>query len=214
MNPVTLSDATTSLRGKAGHVSEVEPDRENTPWLQRFDHLLPPERHVLDLGCGVGDDTVELAAMGCAVIALDFDQSRIRQVPHWAAQLCIVGDIATGLPFADRSFDSVISSLSLHYFTHAETERAFADIARILIPSGNLICRVNATGDLNFGYGAGEEVEPSVFRQSNGYLKRFFDKPMLLRFIDPCFRLIEIAPRSILQNGVEKRTLECLARKR
>ena len=195
-------------------MSQVTPDRENTPWLHRFGHLLAPNQCVLDLGCGVGDDTVELAAMGCAVVALDFNQSRIQQVPPWAPQLRIVGDIATGLPFADRSFGSVVSSLSLHYFTHAETERAFADIARILIPSGNLICRVNATGDVNFGYGAGEEVEPSVFRQPNGYLKRFFDKPMLQRFIEPCFRLIEFAPRSILQNGVEKRTLECLARKR
>lgn len=169
---------------------------------------------MLDPGCGIGDDALELAGYGCQVVALDLDPARVRQVALQATRLRLVGDIALGLPFQDETFDCVTSSLSLHYFTASQTERAFADIARILKPDGWFLCRVNAAGDYNFGYGDGVEVEPSLFRQPEGHLKRFFDDQMLTHFARPCFRLEQITPRVILQRGVEKHTLECLARKR
>jgi ubiquinone/menaquinone biosynthesis C-methylase UbiE len=190
------------------------PARENTPWLGQFHHLFAPGMRVLDLGCGTGDDTREITALGCEAIALDFSRDRVRQVPAACARLRVVGDVVGRLPFAANSFDIVVASLSLHYFTSAGTDRAISEVARTLQGEGWLICRVNAIGDTNFGYGQGPEVEPSVFRHDEGHLKRFFDEPMLRRFLEPCFRLCKITPRTILQRGLEKRTLECLARKR
>lgn len=188
-------------------------DRENTPWLEQYRSLLVPGLRVLDLGCGAGDDSIELAEYGCTVVALDLDSERVRLVPGDAARLRVAADICGGLPFRDQSFDCVVASLSLHYFSSSHTRHAIEDIARILRARGWLICRVNAIGDVNFGYGAGTEIEPSLFRQPEGHLKRFFDEPMLRRFIEPCFRLERTESRMILQRGIEKRTLECLARK-
>jgi SAM-dependent methyltransferase len=190
------------------------PARENTPWLGQFHHLFGPGMCVLDLGCGTGEDTREIAALGCDTFALDFNHDRVRQVPAACTRLRVVGDVVGRLPFAASTFDIVVASLSLHYFTRTDTERAIFEVARTLRQHGWLICRVNAVGDTNFGYGQGPEVEPSVFRHTEGHLKRFFDEPMLRRFLEPCFRLCKINPRTILQRGVEKRTLECLARKR
>ena len=169
---------------------------------------------MLDLGCGTGDDSLKLAAYGCRTVALDLDPLRVQLVPAQVAVGRVVADIATGLPFVDGSFDRVVASLSLHYFTVEVTTRAVAEVARALVPRGWLICRVNAVGDVNFGYGVGEEVEPSLFRQPEGHLKRFFDEEMLHRFLSPCFRLGQITSRSILQRGIEKQTLECVAQKR
>jgi SAM-dependent methyltransferase len=130
------------------------------------------------------------------------------------AALRLAADLTGGLPFQDGTFDGVVASLSLHYFRSLDTQQAIREIARVLAPSGWLLCRVNAVGDVNFGYGSGEEVEPSLFRQPEGHLKRFFDEPMLSRFLEPCFRLDKITSRTILQRGLEKRTLESVARKR
>jgi ubiquinone/menaquinone biosynthesis C-methylase UbiE len=193
---------------------EITRVRENTPWLHRFKEVLQPGRRVLDLGCGTGDDAVELASYGCRVTALDSDIQRVMQVPTDSTSSRLVGDLAGGLPFLDGSFDCVASSLSLHYFTMGNTVQAVEDISRVLRREGWLICRVNAAGDVNFGYRNGEEVEHSVFRQPDGRLKRFFDEPMLRRFLEPCFRLEQIGSRAILQGGVTKQTLECLGQKR
>ncbi len=169
---------------------------------------------MLDLGCGVGDDSLELAEVGCRVVALDLDPERVRHVPAAAVTGRVAGDVVASLPFPDCLFDCIVASLSLHYFTVEDTSRAFAEVARVLVPRGWLILRVNAVGDVNFGYGVGGEVEPSLYRQPEGHLKRFFDEEMLRRFLDPCFTLEHIVPRMILQHGIEKQTLECVAQKR
>jgi SAM-dependent methyltransferase len=189
-------------------------NRENTPWLNRYEHLFSSGDWILDLGCGVGDDSVQLAAYGCEVVSLDVELDRIRHVPNSATRLRLIGDVSGKLPFTEEAFDGVIASLSLHYFTEEETERAIGEVARILKPGGWFLCRVNAVGDINFGYGAGIEVEPSLFLQPEGHLKRFFDPEMLRRFLEPCFTLGQISTQTILQRDIEKRTLECLARKR
>jgi SAM-dependent methyltransferase len=191
--------------------SAIPNQRENTPWLDAWNSVMKPGDRVLDLGCGVGDDSRDLFGAGCQVIALDLDPTRVAKVSNDIAEMRITADITAGLPFADRSFDHVVASLSLHYFTCAETADAFAEVARVLKPGGWLICRVNAVGDTNFGFGSGPEIEPSVFRQPEGHIKRFFDEAMLRHFLAPCFKLVTIRPRTILQHGIEKRTLECRA---
>lgn len=188
--------------------------RENTQWLEPYAHLLCPGDLVLDLGCGTGADSIELAALGCRVVALDFDPARVAQIPAGASTFRLAADLAGRLPFIDGAFDTVMASLSLHYFTSEQTTRAIQDIHRILVPDGYLLLRVNAIGDTNFGYGQGEEVEPSVFRHPDGHLKRFFNEPMIRRFLSPCFTLLSTRPRTILQRGIEKQTIECLARRR
>lgn len=176
---------------------------------------MQPGTLLLDLGCGLGDDARELAERGCRVVALDGEIDRVRKVPdHPGIELRVSGDLAGHLPFRNETFDLTVASLSLHYFDAATTGRAVAEVGRVLKPGCWLLCRVNAQGDYNFGYGDGPEIEPDVFVQPDGRLKRFFTLEMLERFLEPCFTVERIAPRMILQHRREKRTLECLARKR
>ncbi len=190
----------------------VTRQRENSPWLARFSETFRSGSLTLDLGCGAGDDSAELAAMRCHVISVDLAPERIRLVPA-GVSAPVVADLAGWLPFRGEVFDAVVASLSLHYFDARTTDRAVKEIARVIRPGGYLIFRVNAVGDVNFGYGNGVEIEPSVFRQPDGRLKRFFDPGMVRRFVEPCFTLQRVEPRTILQHHLEKRTLECLARK-
>ena len=189
--------------------------RENTPWLDRYAHLLKRGSLVLDLGCGTGDDAFELASARCRVVALEISLDRLIQVPEHPGIIGrVIGDLEHPLPICDGCVDLVHASLSLHYFTTPTTERIIGDIARVLRDGGVLLCRVNAEGDWNFGYGAGTEVEPNVFRQPEGHLKRFYTPQMLDHFLRPCFSDVIIDRRTIIQNGREKQTLECVCRKR
>lgn len=98
---------------------------------------------ILDLGCGTGAVTKELAKLG-SVAALDmspealrFGQTKVRESQtSW-----ILGD-GSRLPFAEGQFDCAVG---LDVFEHIEgDERAFAEAFRVLKPGGGLVLTVPA----------------------------------------------------------------------
>ena len=113
--------------------------------LQRVvsDHLLdllPPEveaGRVLDLGCGIGFASGELATRhpDAQVIAADFSPGMLGA--HEAASCCLrVCADAHRLPFADAGIDLIFSSLMLQW---CDLPRALSECARALRPGG-VIC--------------------------------------------------------------------------
>lgn len=103
---------------------------------------IPVERlghDVLEIGSGSGDIAARLRQGNpeLAITATDFDPAMVRAA---ARRLHVFGDVtvrgadATDLPFADDSFDSVLSCLMLHHVV--EWEKAIAEIARVLRPGG------------------------------------------------------------------------------
>ncbi|HET7034042.1 MAG TPA: class I SAM-dependent methyltransferase [Thermomicrobiaceae bacterium] len=189
--------------------------REVSPWLDRFDEVFQPGPRTLELGCGLGHDAGDLGAVGLKVVALDCERARValaREEAPTAALL--VADLARSLPFPGGAFDLVVASLSLHYFDQASTGRIVTEIARVLRPEGQLLCRVNAIGDVLHRYGQGIELEPGLFEVTPGRTKRFFTPESLAAFLQPSFAISELMPRLAWTEQGEKRTLECLARRR
>lgn len=92
---------------------------------------------VLDLGCGAGQGTRRLAAMGAAV-TVGIDLSRV-QLSHAApgADVALVQADAEHLPFHAESFDLVISNWGAMSF--ANSDSAIPEAARVLRPGGRLI---------------------------------------------------------------------------
>jgi ubiquinone/menaquinone biosynthesis C-methylase UbiE len=84
----------------------------------------------LDLGCGTGNYTRALAALGGTWHGLDVSRQMLdvaRQQPspvHW-----LLGE-ASALPYAARHFDGVMCSLAIHHF--AALPAPFAEVARVL----------------------------------------------------------------------------------
>lgn len=99
-------------------------------------------RRVLDLGCGTGSLTLLAKELhdDAQVVGLDCDQ-RALDLAHRKSEeagLSIQWDegLAFDLPYEDRSFDLVLSSLVLHHLTHDDKFRAMQEVFRVLRPGG------------------------------------------------------------------------------
>ena len=90
---------------------------------------------ILDLGSGPGS-LLHSNYANTSVILYDLSHSMLKQGMTNGQNLGIVGD-ATLLPFANNSFDYIISNLMLQWITNKNI--VFKEIHRILKPQGRLI---------------------------------------------------------------------------
>jgi ubiquinone/menaquinone biosynthesis C-methylase UbiE len=97
---------------------------------------------VLDVGTGPGVLLVELATrrpdlrLTGVDLSADMIAAATRNLHPFGERVSArVGDV-TSLPFPDRSFDLIVSSLSLHHWDHPEA--AVPELARILRPGGRV----------------------------------------------------------------------------
>jgi ubiquinone/menaquinone biosynthesis C-methylase UbiE len=101
---------------------------------QRVAAMLDPNARVLDLGCGRGGIVERLATQGHWV-GIDPDLRSLRT--HRVPTLPRGQALAHRLPFADRTFDLVVSSW---VFEHLPDPKAvFDEVARVLRPGGRLV---------------------------------------------------------------------------
>ena len=133
---------------RAAHFDEdfghsIRTAAEHAAWDRIFGLVLP--RHgaldALDVGCGTGFLSLELAGRGHRVTGLDFAPSMIERAERKAAELGFAvrfeqGD-AEQMPFAPASFDLVISRHVLWTLPHPEA--AVDDWLRVLRPGARLV---------------------------------------------------------------------------
>ena len=96
---------------------------------------LMPTGRVLDVGCGVGTETLALSSPGRTLFGVDYDSETAAE----AARAGLVPACADGasLPFAPSSFGAVCSSHLIEHF--ADPEHHVAEIARVLEPGGRAV---------------------------------------------------------------------------
>jgi ubiquinone/menaquinone biosynthesis C-methylase UbiE len=116
---------------------------------------------VLDIGTGSGRLAIELAkARGCSfdIVGLDVSENMLIKARENARQAGVGNKIrfvlgnADALPFADRSFDLVISYASLHHWF--QPVKVFNESYRVAGPQGRVIIRDNQRVNDNPFWGA------------------------------------------------------------
>jgi SAM-dependent methyltransferase len=108
--------------------------------------VAPDGARVLEVGCGPGHLSVQLAGQHrLEVTGLDLDPAMIARAAANIDRAAnrggrrpsfLVGDVAA-LAFPDRSFDLVVSTLSMHHW--ADPAAALAEIGRVLRPGGRAL---------------------------------------------------------------------------
>ena len=160
---------------------------------------------VLELGCGLGYDTRWLVQAGGQITALDGSAVALERL---AAALpgpeYVHHHLPAPLPFPDASFDAVAAGLSLHYFPWDDTLAIINEVHRVLRPGGLLVFAVNASNDVEFGYGRGVEVEPGLFA-FDGRRKRFFSESHCRRLLATGWDLLALLPLEEQRFGRLKR---------
>ncbi|MBP3653006.1 MAG: class I SAM-dependent methyltransferase [Clostridia bacterium] len=180
-------------------------------WLSVYETQLQPGSRVLDLGCGAGTDVEALLKRDVLLTVSDLSPEAVRMVKqafgeHLEAD-CF--DMRDGFPYADASFDAVVSDLSLHYFTWAETERIVAGIGRILVPGGAIIARLHSIQ--NMEENEGEMIEENYYI-AYGYPRRYFTVQDIRQlFAD--WRICTLKENVANRYGREKKVIEFVARK-
>ncbi len=106
-------------------------------------------RTILELGCGTGNDAARLAREGYMVTAVDVSTEAIdqAQAKFGSSISFVVADLAIDFPFRTQQFDAVMSNVALHMFSDAITRSIFAEVARVVRPSGMFLFHVNALED-------------------------------------------------------------------
>ena len=98
---------------------------------------LKPGMKILELGCGTGSFTSELARSGADITAIDVSPELLEIAKaNWsAANVRYEIQNAYALTYSDATFDSVVGSSILH---HLEIEEALREIYRVLKPGGTI----------------------------------------------------------------------------
>jgi SAM-dependent methyltransferase len=141
-----------------------------------FDLVPPPGRRTLEVGCGEGRVSRDLAARGHRVTAVDFSKTLIDLAHEAAPHQDHVRCDAAALPFADAAFDLVVFYNSLMDVDDMET--SVREASRVLGRGGFMCaCVTHPIADA----GGFESSEPdSPFTIKGTYLgpRRWFEGSM------------------------------------
>lgn len=124
----------------AGEIWNWESPAGKLRWARRVKMLsrhLRPGMTVLELGCGTGYFTRELARSGADVVAIDVSPEllEIAKTNHSAPNVRYEIQNAYASSYPDAVFDSVVGSSVLH---HLEIQEALREIYRVLKPGGTI----------------------------------------------------------------------------
>jgi SAM-dependent methyltransferase len=100
---------------------------------------LSPGQRILDVGCGAGETTLELAAQGAEAVGVDISRPLLdvaRRRAQGAAGVTFLEADAQAHAFPPASFDAVFSRFGVMFF--ADPAAAFTNLRRALKPGGRL----------------------------------------------------------------------------
>ena len=124
---------------EAGKTAEIYLDQWHQDTLSLSGQVIGLD--LLEVGCGQGKFLLHLAKLGARVVGTDFSSKAIeiaknKELAQESFARFLVAD-AQSLPFADKSFDLVVSCECLEHVP--KPAKALAEMYRVLKPNGKLV---------------------------------------------------------------------------
>jgi trans-aconitate methyltransferase len=173
--------------------------------------LLNPQsgQEILDLGCGDGALTEELAATGAIVTGVDASPTMLAAARQRSARgLTFEQHDATALPY-HQQFDAVFSNAALHWITGLSGQEAMlAGVHRALRPCGRFVAEMGGHGNIAAIRTALQATLAPFHIDAEATAASFFPSPALYRRLLEAagftIQSIDLIPRPTpLPNGME-----------
>ena len=134
---------------------------------------------VLDIGCGSGRLTVELALRGAAVTGIDVSDARlaaarIRADEAGVAARFLHADMTAPLPFADAELAAAVSRLAL--MIAPDPVAVLRETARVVVPGGPIVTAVWARIEENPWFGEARAAVAAVLGPERAEFARVFGR--------------------------------------
>ncbi len=186
-----------------------------TNFAKEVNRFISPRSKILELGCGLGNDSVFFAKQDLTVVATDFSDEVIGQnVKNYRnisrLSFKVMDMSKTPLPFKNNSFDCVYARLSLHYFLDKVTQNIIKEIYRILKQDGLLLFICKSTEDLS--YGKGSKIEKDVY-ELNGHIRHFFSEEYAKDLLKNGFKILLLKSGQGVFYGEKSGYIKVVARK-
>jgi len=153
-------------------------------------------KNIVELGAGLGRDTVFFAQNSIRVEALDYSKASIESITNKSTKLNLtkliktkIFDVRKKLPFKDSSIDGCFSHmLYCMALSNLEIENLNNEICRILKPKGINIYTVRHVndGDYKNGIHRGEDLY-----ENDGFIVHFFSKDKINQ-LSKGFKVLDI----------------------
>ena len=127
-------------RASDSYFNDIEERRYRTHYHlpELFESMDGTDQRLLEVGCGIGVDSIQLAKRGFQVTAVDLTENALAVARQFAARREATVDFrlgnAEGLDFPDESFDAIYSFGVLHHTP--DIKRSVAEVHRVLRPGG------------------------------------------------------------------------------
>jgi len=102
---------------------------------------LPGRGLILEAGCGLGKEVIQLSELGYQVVGLDYIEEPLRHVRLYRPDTRLTAADVHALPFRDGSFDGYLSFGVLEHFDFGP-EPALREASRVLRKGGVLVLAV------------------------------------------------------------------------
>ncbi len=153
-------------------------------------------KNIIELGAGLGRDTIFFAQNSIRVEALDYSKKAIETITNKSKKLNLtqfikpkIFDIRKKLPFGNNTIDGCFSHmLYCMALSNVDLENLNKEIFRILKPGGINIYTVRHTGDGD--YKNGIHIGENLY-ENDGFIVHFFSKEKINK-VSREFKILEI----------------------
>ncbi len=184
-------------------------------WLDKYkDYIESAQKTIVDLGCGIGNDTMFIKSCGKKVLSVDYSDEALKIImQNINGANTLKMDFENEWLLEKDSADLIIANLSLHYFNTDTTFKIINNIKNTLVDGGILIVRLNSVNDTNYGSDSLNEIELHYYKTMN-IKKRFFDKADIHYFFSS-FKILICKEENVLSRVHDKKKVvwECIFKK-
>ena len=197
------------------NLKESEKDFIKDVWMVKYKSIIcnVKNKKALDLGCGLGQDSVWLIQNGFDVTSCDFSEKALKKFKEIYPKANIMNfDITNGLPFEDNSLGLVNANLSLHYFDLKKTIEIFDEIYNILEQGGLFIGRMNSDKNDYIDDNFIELEKKFYYDKLNNQHKRLFNQ-FQFDLLTNKWKVIILKEDETIRKGRKKYTWEFVLQK-